>query len=252
MKKVSLIWLAVLVCALSLRAETVVLRSGKQVSGQIVVQNEQVIILRDATGARFQFPMSEVERVTGNESHSEEATSEQNSATVSPGTPTTNDGKKAAMILEFSGGTFYENNGQWGGYEAVDLVIGSRKIGEKTLTLGGAVGYMGAQTQAHTLHFLPICVALRIPVLEGTHQPLVGMNLGYGVALNKSYVGGLHAGLDVGYRYYPTHGIIVSAGLNVRFQQSTLPVLETIENTTYTNHAGRNLVALGIKLGLLF
>lgn len=250
MKKVSLIWLAVLVCALSLRAETVVLRSGKQVSGQIVVQNEQVIILRDATGARFQFPMSEVEKVLGEPSARENA-DEQNPAET-PVTAQSNSSKKAAMILELSGGTIYENNHQWGGYEAVDLVIGSRKLGERIVTLGGAIGYMGAQIQSQRLNFLPICLALRMPVLEGTHQPLVGLNLGYGVALSKSYMGGLHAGLDIGYRYHPHSGVIVSAGLNVRFQQSTLPVQETINNTIYANHAGRNLVALGIKLGLLF
>ena len=63
MKKYLLIITFLLVCALCVHAETLVLRTGTRVQGEIVFQNEEVIILRDATGARFQYMRADIEEV---------------------------------------------------------------------------------------------------------------------------------------------------------------------------------------------
>ena len=47
--------------------EVVTLRSGKVMTGTVIVQNDEVLILRDANGARFQFPAAEVVKVEAEE-----------------------------------------------------------------------------------------------------------------------------------------------------------------------------------------
>ena len=42
-------------------AEVVRLKSGKTIEGTILFQNDEVIVIRDASGARFQYPKSEIE-----------------------------------------------------------------------------------------------------------------------------------------------------------------------------------------------
>lgn len=249
MKKHLLIVISLIACAITCMAETVVLHSGKRISGQILVQTEEVVIIRNAEGARFQFPMSEVETIEKEKADSITTAPDDPSA---PQPAVSSTSKKAALSLELAAGVLYENKGRVGAYEAIDLIIGSRQIGGRQLTLGGAVGYMGTQVQQTRQHFLPLCVALRVPLRDGKHQPLIGANIGYGIALSKSYIGGLHAGADIGYRYYPSGNFAILVAMNVRFQQSVIPVTDAIENNLYTNRAGRNLVAAGLKLGLLF
>lgn len=245
-KKFTFILFSMLMYAGLLSAETIVLRSGKRITGQVLVQTEEVVIVRDENGARFQFPAADVEQIVGADAAEDNPSARESTESTSrPG------GKKAALLLEVAGGAMYENAGQWGGYEAVNLVIGSRQIGGKPITIGGTVGYLGCNLPGKTCHFIPICIALRAPLMEGKHQPLLGADLGYGIAASKAYLGGIHAGIDAGYRYYANR-FAISVGLNVRFQQSTIPVIETIEDTNYTNKAGRNLVAVGVKIGLLF
>lgn len=234
-----------LFCTAMIWGETVTLRSGKVVTGQVLVQNEDVVIIRDVNGARFQFPMSDVISVaTTDESEKEETKVEEDEVSSS--------GKKAALTLEIGGGMLYEHQSQTGGYMGADLLIGSRSIKNKSITLGGSVGYLGAFLGGDSYHFLPICIAMRMPLLEGKHAPLIGASMGYGIALGKNYKGGLNAQINVAYRYAMSSKSALTIGLDVRFQQAQLPVVEMIEDTEYAHVAGRNLVTLGVKMGFQF
>ena len=44
-------------------AETIVLRTGARMVGTIVMQNEDVVIFRNAEGARFQYPRADVQEI---------------------------------------------------------------------------------------------------------------------------------------------------------------------------------------------
>ena len=47
----------------SAHAETLVLRTGTRVQGTIVFQNEEVVILQNSEGARFQYPRADVKEI---------------------------------------------------------------------------------------------------------------------------------------------------------------------------------------------
>ena len=63
MRKTLVLFALSLVCAICAHAETIVLRTGARVKGEIVLQNADVVIVRDASGARFQYPRAEVQEI---------------------------------------------------------------------------------------------------------------------------------------------------------------------------------------------
>lgn len=250
-----------LVCA---HAETLVLRTGARVEGTIVFQNEEVVIIRDAEGARFQYPRSDIESVTSEGVNSEELIVKSEELIVkSEGeisrardVETSNDldggTKKASILLELGGGAAVSPGDAAGGGFSVDFLVGSHHIGNKHLFIGGGLGYHGLFIGGAKYNFLPIQVALRMPLMEQKHAPAFGVSLGYGVALSKAYIGGLYAGLDFGYRYQINPKTALAVMINAQFQQAKVTVTETIGEDVYTHKTGRYLVMPGIKLALYF
>lgn len=246
MKKVLLILIGLLTLPL-LSAEVIVMKSGKRYSGEIVFQNEEVVIIRDATGTRFQCPMQDVRSIGGEPAEpTEMVTKIANSDIQIPV-------KHVALSIEATGGAVTIPREQWGGLVSADFIIGSRRIANKSILLGGAVGYMGSFFSDKTYSFIPIRFVARIPIMEAVHAPQVGFSIGYGIAAHKEYKGGLHAGIDVCYRYRMSEKSALLLGVNFLFQQASIAGSETIENETYsTDLVGKGFVGIGAKVGILF
>lgn len=252
MKRILNILLISLLFAVPVAAETVTLRSGKVITGTILIQNEEVVIIRDANGARHQYPAAEVLSVSSTDSSASEQipTEQLINADVAE--------RKSTVTVEVAGGALDAAKGEWGAFAAADLLITSKKIAGHEIMLGGAVGYLGTFIAGNAYNFLPISLVLRAPLLQGKHAPIVGFNIGYGIGLSKQYKGGLTTGIDLGYRCQLKQSTSFYIGANARFQQASLPVTDTIidakndEPHTYANNAGRNMIALGLKIGLSF
>lgn len=238
----------VLLGALCAHAETLLLRTGARLEGTIVFQNEEVVILRDATGARFQYPRAEVEQIL-----SDEEVSAAKEMVAAEGWETDGqNGKKVSVLIELAGGAAFLPGENTGGAASADLLVGSHTVGGKLLFIGGGVGYHGAYMGAERYNFLPIQVALRMPFIETKHAPVFGLGLGYGVALSKDYLGGIYAALDLGYRCQVNPKTAIALTAFATFQQAQVPVITEIEGIEFTNRAGRNIVTSGLKLSLYF
>ena len=135
---------------------------------------------------------------------------------------------------------------------SADLLVGSHHIGDKHIFVGGGVGYHGAFMGADKYNFLPIQAAIRMPFTETKHAPVFGLGIGYGIALSKNYVGGLYAGVDLGYRYQLNPKTALGAVFYTQFQQAKMNVTETVEETEFVNNTGRNLISFGAKFTLYF
>ncbi len=231
---------------LYMHADTVVLRTGARLKGTILMQNEEVLILRDTEGARFQFPRADVAEITADDAPVAAGTSQNEEE------PEIRTAKKVSALLEISGGAALRPNETAGGGVGADLIIGTHHIGNRHIFIGGGLGYHGVFLGAEKYHFLPIQAALRLPLVEAKHAPVFGVALGYGVALGKSYAGGLYAGLDFGYRYRLNSKTAVAVVAFARFQQAKVEVTEVIDNMEFVNKTGRNLITPGIKLALYF
>jgi hypothetical protein len=68
--------------------------------------------------------------------------------------------------------------------------------------------------------------------------------------LSKDYVGGIYAGVDLGYRYTINTKTALVAALYAQFQQARLLTNETIEGNMFSHITGCNLVAAGLKIAI--
>jgi len=240
MKRIIYIGL-LLAIAIGAHAEIVVLQSGKTMEGEIMLQNEDIVMLRDKEGRKFQFPMQEVVEIRQSEPISENKQA------------TTSSSKKGncALRLDLSGGALFVPSLSNGGFGAVDIQIGTRHIGSQRMFLGGSIGYQAAVADK-AYNFLPLMVAFSIPLLSGKHAPEIGTALGYGFAINNPSKGGIAARLDISWRYqFKAHSALL-LGVQTRFQQAQVSYKETIEKKEYSSTLGRNFVSLGVRLALEF
>lgn len=237
-----------LLLSIAIRAEVVTLKNGTRVRGTIVLQNDEVVILRDASGARYQYPRAEVvsiaeETATVEEKHEEKTVGEGHK-------------KKASILLEAGvGASILPGDGKTGVAYHADLLFGSHNLADRRIFVGGGLGYHG-DAVGDTYNFLPIQAALRMPFTVSKHAPMMGMSIGYGIALSKQYVGGIYAGLQLGYRYEINSKTSLALCADVCFQQARMTVTETpkeaMPTATYTNQAGRSIVRTGLKFSLFF
>ncbi len=242
MKKTIFSILLLAACLMCARAETIILRTGARVRGEIILQNEEVVIIRDASGARFQYPRAEVMEIVATEEAEPEVEKEQ---TIEVSTQ-----KKVTVLVEAAGGVAVLPKDTAGAAMSVDMLVGSYQIGDKHLFIGGGVGYHGFFLGDEKYNFMPIEVALRMPLIEQKHAPMFGMALGYGIALSKDYMGGIYAGMDVGYRYAINTKNALVVALYAQFQQARLLTTETVEGNIFSHVTGRNLVASGLKIAI--
>lgn len=245
MKKVLSIFALALLCAVCAHAETLILRTGARVKGEILFQNEEVVIIRNAEGARFQYPRAEVQEILMVDPVEEVEVVEETKTEI--GTS-----KKVAISLELGGGAACIPNSAVGGGFSVDFLVGSHHIGQRHIFLGAGLGYHGMFIGAEKYNFLPIQLALRLPLLEQKHAPLFGMALGYGIALSKDYKGGIYAGLDFGYRYQINEKTALAVVASAQFQQAKIAATEIVDGSTFTNYTGRYLVSPELKLIVMF
>ncbi len=235
---------ALLLCVISTQAEVLTLRTGTQVQGTIIFQNEEVIVFKDASGARFQYPRADVLSISDEVS----VFNQPQADTVSSVTSS----KKVSVLLELAGGATFIPADTVGGHFGANLLVGSHDMLGKRIFLGGGIGYIGEFMGRQRYAFLPVQLAVRIPFLQQKNSPIAGIALGYGVALGKEYLGGLYAGVDLGYCYRISTKSALYIAADVQFQQAKIEVQETIEDTSFTNHTGRGFVHTGIRLGFFF
>ena len=241
------------ICA---HAETLLLRTGARVKGTIVFQNEEVVIIRNAEGARFQYPRAEVQEIMADD----EATEAEETETAEEEEIQTT--KKASILLELAGGAAVVPSEMIGAQGGIDLLIGSHHIGDRHIFIGGGLGYHGlylitpatmtAENVINQFNFLPIQAAVRVPLTEKKHAPVCGLSLGYGVALSKDYLGGIYVGVDFGYRCQLNPKTAIGAVFYTQFQQATIQTSQIIEGNEFLSNTGRNIVTFGTKFTLYF
>ena len=243
-KRLSIIAL-ILSCALCAHTETLLLRTGARVKGDILFQNEEVVVLRNAEGARFQYPRAEIQEILTVDPVEEEVVVEEQKDEIKTA-------KKVSVSLELGGGAACIPNSAVGGGFSVDFLVGSHHIGQRHLFLGAGLGYHGLFIGAEKYNFLPIQVAVRMPLIEQKHAPVFGVAVGYGIALSKDYLGGLYAGVDFGYRCQLNPRTAIALVAYTQFQQAIVRSETVIDGNPYAQKIGRSLVTPGIKFALYF
>lgn len=219
-------------------AEVVTLRTGKIISGEIVLQNDEVLIIRTKNGSKYQYPAAEVLSVKADEIASLDAPN----ATKPP--------RKLAVHLQTAGGAVCVPEIGWGGQFAADLMLGTRTIHGTRIFLGAGLGYRAKVMDIGTYSFLPLQAVVAMPLSKHKHAPFLGMSIGYGIALNKQTQGGIFAGAEVGWNYQISDKTDFLLALCAEVQQAKTDVMQTVNDVDYLNHIGCNFVTLGLKLAV--
>lgn len=245
MKKGLLLIVGMYMCLYCQALSVVTLRNGQVVRGDIVIHNEEVLIIKNSEGARFQYPAAEVLSVEDNVA--EETPVEEEQQVV---------GRKVSFIIGLTGGGTIIPQESGGGHIGGELLIGSRQIAGRSIFLGGGLGVHGLFANGKGYTFLPLEVAMKIPFLEGKHAPYLGAAIGYGFGVSKNCKGGIFTGGEVGYKYRISNHSAFYLSARVQFQQAEIAATETIiENGTehvFVNQAGRSFVTIGINAAISF
>lgn len=221
-------------------AEVIVLRSGQRILGEIVLQNEEVVIVRGTNGMRHQYPMNEVSGISAEEEKLEEKKSEIEEKK-----------KTVAVRLQVMGGVLYVPQIGWGGQAGADLVMGANILEDK-LFVGGTIGYRAKAIEKNAYSFIPLQISISSVLGNKHNAPTVGLNMGYGFAANTRTQSGICAGAEVGWCLEINEDTRLSLGLNTEWQQAHTDVKQTIENKTYTNYMGVNFISFGAKVVIHF
>ena len=188
-------------------AEVVRLKSGEQVQGSIVFENEEVIVIKKTDGSRFQYLKQEVEAVLPDEAI--QATKEEQTK-VKAQNPVT-------ALLQLSGAVNFPLSGTMiSPGVAVDLFLLSRPLplnrdkGDDgaRCAIGGGIGYHLAGShflpiQLRTDFYIPCATAWKAHRIKRAREAVIGLGVGYGVGIASSDIkGGFRADLSSGWRWY--------------------------------------------------
>lgn len=230
-------------------AEVVVLQSGQSVKGDIVLQNEDVVIIRATNGMRYQYPMSEVLAVQQDE-HVSETAEEKRTAE--------DQFKHVGVCAQAVGGGVYVPYMGWGGNVGASLKIGANILEEKQMFVGGEVGYKAMIFTDQTYSFIPLQFFFSTILNSKKHAPIVGVNVGYSFSANRKTQGGICAGVNVGWHYKINHDTSMALGISTDWQQAKTEVVQMIVNPDtneqkgYTNYMGVNFITLAVRLAIYF
>ena len=233
----------------SLQAEVVVLRTGQTVKGELLLNNDEVVILRKKDGTRFQYPKAEVVTIRMDK---EEVVVQEDSVVL-------HREKKVALRMNLSMGAAFlpANNlyAPWATDVQVHAAVGTHNLLKTNVFLGGSVGYHMVVNKRVTYEWIPIQMTCTYPITvshSSAHRPLVGCSLGYAIALDKDYAGGICGGIDVGWWYKLGESSSMSIALAAQWQQTKVWIVETINGLEYSNHIGCPIMTIALNASIHF
>lgn len=232
-----------LLLTVSLCAERVTLRSGKQFTGTVLSQSNGVLLFQTKSGQRFQFPMDDIQSIETDVA--EEA--------KDADTKAENALRPVAFRLAVSGGLAAVSGENCGGMTTAELQIGTRQIAGKNIFLGGSVGYAGAFLKP-VAHFIPLQAVVALPVPFTSSRKVcteVGTSFGYAFA-TKGQKGGITGSLSAGARFAISEQNAVFVGGVAQFIQTERDRTTSIGTETYTHSAGTTIWLIGAKIALQF
>lgn len=242
-RKYILLIIALVLSSIS-RAEVIVLNSGAHIAGEILLQNEEVVIIKKKDGARYQYPRTEVASIL-------EETEESATTTETQNTDTENARKLALTFQVYTGAVYLAHEG-WGGQIGTDLMMGSKTIAGTPLFIGGSIGYRAKILADKTYSFIPLQVVLAMPLVKKQHSPHISVSMGYGFLTDKTYKGGLCLSTSAGWSYQFNTNSSLLLGAYADLQQTKTNVTETINNQEYTSFKASSFVSIGATIGIKF
>lgn len=242
-----LLWVAL--SAQSITKDKVTLKTGDVFIGNIVLQNDEIVMLTDLKGVRYQFPVAEIKSIEKIEERA-----------AGSDTMNVSSYKQAVQgnvcgLLELSGAFgSADNRFSYRPMGQASLTFGSRQISGKSIFVGAGVGYLAvAESESQDLvSFVPLYVRLKSVFTQKETAPYAFVDAGYSFALNTEFKGGLYAKTGVGFQYNAMSKTSFYWGVFAEVQGFSARLTETQNSIPYSFYGNTSAIMAGLNIGLQF
>ncbi len=221
----------------------ITLKSGAVFVGEVILKNDELIMLKDNTGARFQFALPEIEKI-------ETANVESSDTTNKEKIENTQNNNFCGQF-ELSSGNASARKA-FGSVSASQegLTFGNRKSFGKDLYVGIGAGYF--RIADANLGLIPATLKIQTYTSKNRTSPLVGFESGYAFSTTKSYNGGPFAKISFGINHRLSYKSAIYAGISAGVYSISGKLSESTQNGTFTFDGVTTINALGLKFGFQF
>lgn len=227
--------------------DKITLKTGETYTGEILVQNSEVVMLKSANGSRFQFQLSEVKKI---EKISKEAALNADSAMYhSPGN------NSFAGFLEIAGGvSAAKRSFDSSPNTQVSLVFGSKSIVGRFIFMGIGAGLNSTFTDGNnsTINFVPVFIKMQAKLSENISAPYFAIDAGYAFAVTEGFGGGPFTRISAGIARKISYKSILSFGFFVGVNSFDASLTELKNGNSYSFYGNTIMTNYGLKIGLTF
>ena len=229
--------------------DKVTLTTGEVYIGEIVVKTSEMVMIKTETGAKFQFPLSQVkliEKVSGNRLSNTQSLNSSNllySEDIFSGQ------------LELAGGVSSTNNSfSTSPTAGVSLTFGNKKAFGKDVFLGAGMGYNITFFESGTnpLELIPVYLRIQNTFTKERTAPFLGVDAGYAFSVNSNFGGGSFFKLSVGIVRKINFKTSLIVGIYGGLNQISGGLTEIRENHSYTYVGSTTMTSYGARFSLQF
>ena len=240
---------SIFVCAQTeARKSVITLKNGKVFTGEIVAKNESTVVFKTDEGARYQFPVADIESI------------KQQSIEVKSNTEQVDkvdlvDNQADVGILLGAGSDYVFKSKGIGGAAALsaDLALGIRNIAGQNWFVGLGVGYENIFTSPDNISLIQIFVKTQKIFSDNNKiSPFTSLDLGYSLISNTGWKGGMFGRVKGGLSIKLGQRVVFLLGLNVSVQGCKTTLSQTQNSEIYHYNGSTFLPAIGFSAGIVF
>jgi hypothetical protein len=228
--------------------DKITLKTGEVYTGEIVLKNDDIVMLKTDNGTRFQFPLSEIRII-----EKENLTVNPKNDTISINPTQTN--QNVSGVLELSGGISSAKFSFDPSFSSqASLIFGNKSIlGQQTfLGIGVGINSSYITSNSSTISFLPVFLRWQTTLTKNRTAPFVGVDAGYSFAMNDDFGGGPFAKISVGITHKLNYKTSLIFGFYGSVNSISANLIETNSLGTFGYYAQTSLISYGAKMAFQF
>lgn len=221
----------------------ITLKNGAVFVGEVILKNDELIMLKDNTGARFQFALSEIEKT-------ETATIEPTNTTKPTVVDIASNDNFCGQFELSQGNASARKAFEFKSITQVALAFGNRKSFGKDLFVGLGAGYL--RIGDVNLSLIPATFKIQTYTTKNRTSPFVGFESGYAFSTSKNVKGGPFAKISAGVNHRLNFKSTIYAGISAAVYSISSRLSETTQNGVYAFDGATTINALTLKAGFQF
>lgn len=227
--------------------DKITLKTGEVYTGEILVLNSEIVMLKSSNGTRFQFQLSEVKKF-------EKTTKADVNDSTNFYDHNSGNGNFAGF-LEISGGVSSAKFSFGSSPNAqVSLTFGNKSVLGQQIFLGVGIGLNNTflSDANSTALFMPVFIKMQANLSKGKTSPFAGLDTGYAFGMNDGFGGGTFAKITAGISHKISYKSSLSVGLFAGINSISGKLTETKNAVNYIYYGNTTMTTLGLKIGLVF